>query len=297
MLHRGIEIFMVLVLILSSMGFIIIFRFVESITSLTKQMRQISDENLDKRVTVTKENTEVAELSKTFNELLARLNTAFKREQQFIADVAHELKTPLATMKSSLELSLNKKENAESRSLLKEVDRLSDTLKDVLDLAWTESKEAKLEGKNVQLSELVQDLSEIAEKIAEKKKLIIKKNIEEHIIIHGFKDRIARAFLNIIDNAVKYTQEGTITISLKQRGNSILFIVEDTGGGIPKEDRSHIFTRFYRGKKTNKVFGSGLGLAISKSIVQLHKGTIDVESWEGKGSRFIIILPANETSS
>ncbi len=293
MLNRGIEIFVILVVILSSIGFIIIFRFVQSISNLTNQIKKINDENLDRRVRVKNESTEIAALSKSFNEMLSRINIAFKREQQFIADMAHELKTPLATMKSSLELSLQKKKNTEYAALLKEVNRLSDTLKDVLDLAWTESSEAKMKGDKVHLSELVQDLAEIAEKIVGQKKLVFHQHIESGITVHGYKDKLARALLNLIDNAIKYTYKGSISISLKMVNDSVVFTIQDTGLGIAKEDCRHIFTRFYRGKKTDNVLGSGLGLAIAKSIIELHGGTIEVESAEGKGSRFTVALQSS----
>lgn len=295
-LHHGVEIFVGLVLLLSTMGFIIIFRFVQSITDLTKQMQTISDKNLDERVPEKFSNDEISKLAKSFNELLSRLQEAFKREQQFIADMAHELKTPLTTMKSSLELSLQKNKNTEYSNMLKEVNRLSETLKDVLDLAWTDSPEAHTNGKKVQLSELIKEISEIAEKMAIQKNLNVESTIEKGLIIRGHKDKLARAFLNLIDNAVKYTQKGTITITLKKDNQKVVLAIQDTGPGISKEEQKNIFTRFYRGKKTDTIFGSGLGLAIAKSIISLHKGSLSVESEEGKGSTFTIKLIQHESS-
>lgn len=296
-LHHGVEIFVFLVLILSFIGFIIIYRFVQSISNITQQMQKITDENLDKRIPVQDDNSELATLSQTFNDMLSRINTAFKREQQFIADIAHELKTPLSTMKSSLELSLEKKRTPESEALLREVNRLSETLKDVLDLAWTESSEARTKGKHVNLSSLVSDIAEITEKMASQKGLEFETHIEPDIFVNGFKEKLARAFLNIIDNAIKYTEKGIIIITLKVIKDHVLFIVKDTGRGIPQKEQQHIFTRFYRGKKTDMVFGSGLGLAITKSIITLHGGILEVESTEGKGSRFIVRIPMKHSSS
>jgi signal transduction histidine kinase len=289
-IHHGVEIFVALVLLLSTIGFLIIFRFVQSITELTNIMRNITDKNLDAKVPEKNSFDEISLLASSFNELLSRLHQAFKREQQFIADVAHELKTPLATMKSSLELSLKNTKNTDYIRMLKEVNRLSETLKDVLDLAWTESPEARSTGKKVHLSELVEDIGEIAEKMTVEKNLKMKIDIEKEVVVQGHKDKLARALLNLVDNAIKYTEKGVITISLKSEGFYAVVSVQDTGTGISKEEQKNIFTRFYRGKKTDSIFGSGLGLAITKSIIMLHNGTISVKSIEGKGSLFTVIL-------
>lgn len=289
-LHHGIELFVGLVLLLSTIGFIIIYRFVNTITAMTKQMEKITDKNLDARVAHSRSGDEISKLAHSFNALLSRLQGAFQREQQFIADIAHELKTPLATMKTSLELSLKKTPNPEYSSMLKEITRLSETLKDVLDLAWTDSPKARTNGKNISLSELVKDITEIAEKMAYKKKLTIESFIESGIIVVGHKDKLARALLNLIDNAIKYTEHGKITVSLSKVKEKAVITVQDTGSGISKEEQNSIFTRFYRGKKTARIFGSGLGLAITKSIITLHGGTITVQSEGGKGSTFKITL-------
>ncbi|MEK7177787.1 MAG: ATP-binding protein [Patescibacteria group bacterium] len=283
-------------LILSIIGFIIIYRFTKSLISLTSQMKLISSKNLENRITINQGKDEISELAITFNELLDRLNKAFKRERQFIGDVAHELKTPLSTLKSSFEVTLQKeRSNEEYKRIIKgsinETDRLTKTLKDVLDLAWTEvPNESQKE--LFDLSEMMNEMIEIGQKLALKKQIKINFSIASNIKLDGFRDRLGRAILNIIDNAIKYTpNQGRINISLLKEKNNALITIKDNGQGIEESELNQIFDRFYRGSKTNKIFGAGLGLAIAKATIEIHRGAIQVKSRLNSGSIFTIALP------
>lgn len=257
----------------------------------------ISDKNLNERINNIKRKDEIGQLAINFNQLLDRLDFAFKREQRFIADVAHEMKTPIATLRSELEVSLRKpREKTEYQQVLKdaivETDRLTSTLKNILDLAWVEAPNAQKRQEKINLSELMSELIEIAKKMAANKEILIKEELEKNIYIFGFKNRLAHAILNIIDNAIKYTPKNNkVEIILEKTPNKAIITVKDHGPGIKELEIPHIFDRFYRGEKTSKVFGAGLGLAIAKSIVNLHQGEIKVISKLNKGSSFIILLP------
>lgn len=286
----------VLFLILSVIGFITIYRITKSITNLSLQIRQISSKNLDKRISSTSSDDEIGQLGSSFNELLDRLDVAFKRERQFIADVAHEMKTPIATLRSSFEVTLQKeRSNEEYKKIItdsiSETDRLTTTLKDVLDLAWSEVPNESLRDR-FDLSELMYEMSEIAQKLAIKKQISVIYTIAPHIQMLGFRERLGRAILNIIDNAMKYTShKGRVHISLIREYNNALITIKDNGQGIEESELEHIFDRFYRGSKTNKIFGAGLGLAIAKATINIHKGVIKVESKPKIGSTFAIVLP------
>ena len=198
-----------LFIILAIVGFVVVYRITRSITFLSYQMRQISSKTLDKRITSIKGSDEIGQLAKSFNELLNRLDKAFNRERQFIADVAHEMKTPIATLRSSFEVTLHKaRTNEEYKKIIKdsiiETDRITSTLKDVLDLAWSEVPNENLR-KVFDLSELMNEMSEIAQKLALKKQIIVINSITSHIQMLGFRKRLGRALLNIIDNAIKYS--------------------------------------------------------------------------------------------
>src|SRR3989344_1590084 len=265
---HSIHILIVLFFILAIAEFIVVYKITKSITYLSTKIKSITSENLEEKINGIKSEDEIGELANSFNGLLDRLNEAFKREQQFIGDVAHELKTPLSTQISSFEVTLSKSRDIDEykktiEEALAEAHQLSATLKNVLDLAWSETPNKQNGRTKFNLSELMDDLYEIAQKIAYKKRVHVKLSTTKNIYIYGFKDKLARAILNIIDN----------------------------GQGIPEEEIPHIFNRFYRGSKTDKVLGSGLGLAIAKSIVTLHQGEIKVKSNKGKGSTFIVVLP------
>ncbi|MEK7633814.1 MAG: HAMP domain-containing sensor histidine kinase [Patescibacteria group bacterium] len=286
-----------LFLTLALLGFIIIYKITESLTYLSSRMRMISSKNLDERIDGVDSRDEIGELAQAFNQLLDRLHLAFKREQQFIADVAHELKTPLSTLRSTLEIALNhKRTEDEYRRTLKEAvsetHRVSTTLKNVLDLAWSETPMEQKNSVSFDLSKLMEELFELTEKMALKKNIKVSGAFDKNIIIVGFKEKLGRAILNIIDNAIKYSpHKGKVSIILKKNKYQVILEIKDNGIGISKKDIIHIFDRFYRGSAREKILGSGLGLAIAKAIVNSHRGDIEVKSEIGEGTVFIITLP------
>ncbi|MBI5452023.1 HAMP domain-containing histidine kinase [Candidatus Gottesmanbacteria bacterium] len=289
-LPYGNEYFFFLFLLLACIGFYIIYKITNSITYLSHRIRHISRKNLEERILDIESEDEIGELASSFNSLLDNLDDAFKREQQFIADVAHELKTPLTTQRSSLEVTLSQDRTKETykkalEEALDENNHLSSTLKNVLDLAWSETHEEKKNSSIFNLSELLEELADIAEKIKQSKNIVVKSSIHKDIFVNGFKDKLARALLNIIDNAVKYTHAGSLSLKLRKTHNQALLTISDTGQGIEEKELPKIFNRFYRGSKTDKILGSGLGLAITKSIVSLHQGNINVESKLNKPAR------------
>ncbi|KKP59673.1 MAG: Signal transduction histidine kinase [Candidatus Roizmanbacteria bacterium GW2011_GWA2_34_18] len=294
---NGFYFILLLFLTLALFGFIIIYKITESLTYLSSRMRMISSKNLDERVDGIDSHDEIGELAQTFNQLLDRLHLAFKREQQFIADVAHELKTPLATLRSTLEIALNQKRSEDEyrrtlKEAVQETNRVSTTLKNVLDLAWSETPMEQKNAVSFNLSELTEELFELAQKMALKKNIKVSGSFAKNIKIIGFKEKLGRALLNIIDNAIKYTPtKDKVEIVLKKNKNQATIEIKDNGIGISQKDISHIFDRFYRGSAREKTFGSGLGLAIAKAIVNSHKGAIEVKSEIGKGTVFTINLP------
>lgn len=293
----GTEIFIGLLLLLSLVGFFIIQKITNSLSDLTEKIQTISSKNLNERIINISNEDEIGMLARSFNALLDRLELSFHRERQFIGDVAHELKTPIATMKSSIEVALSRDRNKEEYKQillesLEDVNNMSTTLADVLDLAWTEANTDRQFTKKVDLSALISEVTEIGTKLAQVKKVKLRSSIQEGIVILGEREKLARAILNLLDNAIKYNNKGgSIQIKVEKQDSLAVLTVKDSGIGISHQEIHQIFNRFYRGTKTNKISGSGLGLAIVKSIIQMHQGKITVKSKPNKGTTFTIAIP------
>lgn len=289
--------FSILAVIGMAGGYFVAKQALSPVKMISDKMRLISHKNLDDRVENPETQDEMQELAITFNNLLDRLNSAFKREHQFIGDVAHELKTPLSILKSRIEIALSKERSNENykedlSETLKDVDNLDSTIKDILDLAWSESDNAFAQMDKINLSETTKEIIETAKSIAFQKGISIQSQVEPDVYIFGKKDKISRAMINIIDNAIKYTDHnGKISLKLKTDGHSAILKLKDNGIGINEEDLGHVFDRFYRGSTKKKTQGNGLGLAIVKSIVSAHQGTVKAESKQNQGTEIIISLP------
>ncbi|MEP7167438.1 MAG: ATP-binding protein [Candidatus Woesebacteria bacterium] len=270
------------------------------ITQVSKQLKKISAENLKERVPDPRTGDEIEELSQTFNGLLDNLDQAFIRERQFIGDVAHELKTPVATLKGGIEVTMSKErtkeeyKNALTETLI-DINRLSSTIKNILDLAWIGAQTLDLNDTSFDLSSALVELQEIASKLAMQKRINFASDIRPGMMIGGAEDKIARAVLNLIDNAIKYTPAGgSVSLSLREKTGNAVIEVKDTGIGVPENELEHIFKRFYRGSKATKSLGSGLGLAITQGIITAHHGDIQVKSKVGKGTSILITLPLSQ---
>ncbi len=278
-------------------GLIISKKALQPVTQLSLKLKEISLSNLSQPIHIFKTGDELEELSTSFNSLLTRLSDSFTRERQFIGDVAHELRTPLSTLKNSIEVTLSKDRTAKEyqhtlNETLVDVDHLSGTVNDVLDLAWSESDKPLLNTERVDLSEMLGELVDITKKMAEAKQIYVIEEIKQHIEIAGKRQKLFRAFFNLLENAVKYTPEkGRISVTLSRTKSSDLIEITNTGPGISKADLPHVFDRFYRGGKKVTTFGSGLGLAICKSIIEAHRGTITIESTPKKVTTIMVNFP------
>ncbi len=284
-------------------GFMLAGKAMNPVAAMSRQLKKISAENLDERVPNPKTGDELEELSQTFNGLLDHLHEAFARERQFIGDMAHELKTPLATLKSSIEVTLAKARTNEDykkafTDTLVDVNRLSQTVKNILDLAWIGAENANAMKRPLDLSRVAYDLQEIAEKLATEKKVSVSTSIATGVVIEGVEDKIFRALLNIVDNAIKYTPPGkSVAVLLKKSRQHAFFAVKDSGVGISSEEKQHMFERFYRGSKATRTTGSGLGLSIAQGIIKAHQGDIKVSSKPNHGTTMTVVFPLAKTKS
>jgi len=269
------------------------------VEQVRRQVDNIYEKNLSTRIISTNPDDEIGQLATTFNNLLQRLEIAFNSQQQFIADASHELKTPLTILRTQWENLANKKElpyeyRVKIQSNVEELARLSNLINNLLLLATPENKLIANEQPEINLSELVHSFCEDIQVLAESKGQQILKKITENIKISGDKVRIYQLFLNLADNAFKYTPDsGSIEISLVKEDEFAVFILKDNGIGIPEENLPHVFERFYRVDKSRSRYsgGHGLGLAVSKTIVEAHRGTIVISSSSADGTKVIIKIP------
>ena len=211
---------------------------------------------------------------------------------QFVANVSHELKTPLTSIKGFTE-TLKYVEDEETRKkfldiIEKEADRLGRLINDILILSKIESDISGEEDEFLP-NKVVDDVINMVKVLADNKNITIELDERNNDLLFGDKDRFLQLVLNIVENSIKYSNEGSkVKISSFTNGDNYNLIVEDNGIGIPKEDIPRIFERFYRVDKARKSGGTGLGLAIVKHIVKTFNGNIKVESVLGVGSKFII---------
>lgn len=268
------------------------------IDDITRSAQEITAHNLSQRLPIPPTNDEIARLTATLNQMIERLEASFIQIRQFTSDASHELRTPLAILMGELEVALRSPKTNDQltdilSSSLEEVTRLSKVVKNLLEISRAESGQVKIDMESVNISHLLKDICEDVELLAEEKSQSLETKIESGLIITGDAVRLHQAFLNVLDNAVKYTPEkGSILVRLIRENKWAILRVSDTGVGIPEHDVPHIFDRFYRVDKARSqdVQGNGLGLAIVKWIVEAHHGTIMAESTVGKGTIFTIRL-------
>ena len=226
---------------------------------------------------------------------LKPVKEAWIRQKEFVADASHELRTPLTVIQTNLDVVLSNDEGtfeeneiwldnaySETRIMAKLIDHL-------LMLAKADANEERLDISEISLTEIVYNVCANMEIIAKNKKIDFELKLEENILIKGDYDKIRRMIVILIDNAIKYTEVGKVTVSLYTEKNKKIFSVEDTGIGISKEDIKRIYDRFYRADKArHREGGTGLGLSIAKWIADSHKFTLTVESTLNEGSRFTV---------
>lgn len=277
-------------------GYWLVARALRPIDRITSTARRISAEDLSARLNLPDTNDEVGRLASTFDNMLSRLDESFQRERQFTTDASHELRTPLTAMQAVLGMIREKPRSPSEyeealEDISEEVDRLRTLTENLLHLARNESKgEPIFESMN--LSTLLEDVSDSMHPLLEAKGLALRRNIQPNLFMQGDSDDLIRLFVNLLDNAVKFTEHGEISIVAGQRNGTINVAVKDTGIGIDAKDLPYIFDRFYRSGLARTKRGGGLGLSIAKNIVKRHQGKIEVISTVNQGSVFKVNFPS-----
>jgi heavy metal sensor kinase len=276
-------------------GYILAARALTPINQITRTAARISVEDLSARLNLPPTDDEVGRLAATFDTMLARLDNDFRRERQFTADASHELRTPLTTMQTIIGSTLSRTRTPEEyeralADLAEETSRMKFLAEGLLLLAQKDASQP-VPRETVDLSTLLQDVSDSLRPLAEEKGLALDCSLPPELTLTGDNDELIRLFVNLLGNAIKYTEQGRITITLNQEtGDFIEVAIADTGMGIAPEHLPHIFDRFYRVEASRTASGVGLGLAIALSVAQAHGGTISVTSEIGTGTVFLVKL-------
>jgi signal transduction histidine kinase len=267
----------------------------DEVTSTALQITQADD--LSRRIPLVGPPTgEVGQLILAFNDTLERLENLFQAQRRFLADVSHELRTPLTGIRGNVDLirQFGKADEESLEAISSEVERMTRMVQDLLLLAQAETGKLPLAQEPVELDTLMLEVYRQA-KILSNDRLQIKIGREDQARVIGDRDRLKQVILNLVANAIEHTpNNGEIRLDLLCADTNARLCVSDTGPGIPTEDLPHIFERFFRrdpSRTHRSGGGAGLGLSIAYWITRSHDGTIEVESKEGEGSMFTIVLP------
>lgn len=275
-------------------GYLLSRRALAPIETVTRTAKRISAQDLSARLNMTDTYAEVGRLASTFDEMLKRLDDSFARERRFTADASHELRTPLAAMETILSVIRSEPRTVPEYEqalddLAEETARLRSLAEDLLRLARDAELRA-IQSEPVDLSTLVEDVIDVLRPLAEAKSLRLESRIEPKLVVLGDSDSLIRVLLNLVDNAIKFTEQGDVKVVAGSEGGAVVIEVHDTGIGIAHEHLPEIFERFYRTDTSRSAAGTGLGLSLARQIVHEHGGALTVTSVEGRGSTFTVRL-------
>ncbi|MBI1886220.1 MAG: heavy metal sensor histidine kinase [Chloroflexi bacterium] len=280
-------------------GFFLAGRALSPIDSLTRLARRISAEDLSQRLNLRLPDDEVGRLAQTFDEMIARLDEAFRRQREFTADASHELRTPLTAIKGQVEVALGKpRAVAPYREVLQvvneEVDRMIRLVGSLLTLARADAGQIPIASEAINLPELVAAAVEQVHPAMDQRDVELHLEPGPAVTLRADEDLLLQLLLNLLDNAGKYTpSRGRVTVGWAVVDGQVELWVRDNGVGIAPEHLPHVFDRFYRVDKARSraAGGAGLGLSICRWIAKAHGGSISVESALGEGTAFTVKLP------
>jgi heavy metal sensor kinase len=289
-----------LVILASLFGYWLSGRALAPVNRIIQSAERVSVRNLSRRLEVPKAKDELRRLTEQVNAMLDRIETSVKRITQFTADASHDLRTPLALIRTSAELALRRpRSDSEYREALARIlatsEETSELIEQLLMLARADANVAQLKLEPTDLYPVLQAAGQKANVLASAKSLGFSQSlipIARPVVAN--EAALERLFLSVLDNAVKYTAPGgRVALALSFDESQAFIEVRDTGIGIAAKDLPHVFERFYRADqaRSRETRGSGLGLSIAKWIAESHNGSIDLQSTPGQGTKVTIRLP------
>jgi two-component system, OmpR family, heavy metal sensor histidine kinase CusS len=287
------------VLVACAMAFLIVRQGLGALNRFARLANDITVSRLDRRFAVDSAPFELRELAAAYNGMLTRLETSFGRLVEFSGDLAHEMRTPIHNLLGQTQVALSRARSPDEyrhvlESNVEEYERLSRMIRDMLFLAQADNAQLRLERQPVELADLARKVASLFEAAAEEDKV--------QIVVHGQAaveaDRIMieRALANLLSNALRHAiPNSTIRITIEQRANDASIVITNQGKYVPPDVSSRLFDRFFRGDAARHGEGAGLGLAIVKSIIELHHGSVAVESEQSGETRFTLRIPVAVT--
>lgn len=280
-------------------GLFFIKSIVRPIRDVSNTARKIAMGDFSSKIESTK-NDEIGELCDTINYMASELKQAETMKNDFISSVSHELRTPLTAIRGwgeTAKMSVGTDEALVQRGLdvvLSETDRLSSLVEELLDFSRMQTGRLSVNTRPIDISELLKDAVDMYIELARQQGIEVSyMPPAEPSVVMGDADRLKQVFINIIDNAVKYTEKGgLILVTQSKEEGCVRIVVKDTGVGIPAQDIDHVKEKFFKSNKT--VRGSGIGLAVADEIIRQHQGLLFLESTEGVGTTVTIVLPLYE---
>ncbi len=295
--------FSVIMFALSTLsGWLIARRAMSGVRRVTQAVSHIYKGRLRQQVSFNNEGREIDELAEAFNEMLIRIESLVREIKEVSDNAAHDLRSPITRMRGVAETTLTGPQEIEAYRemgliMIEESERLTQMINTTLEIAQAESGLLEISRSPVDLTAILKNAVDLFLPVAEEKHLKIVANLPpDTLVLSGDKMRIQRTIANLLDNAIKYTSDGEITVTAYTHGNLLQIAISDTGIGIIPEETERIFERFYRSEKSRSTQGNGLGLSLARTIIQAHHGSITVKSSPGKGTTFTITLPRDPES-
>lgn len=286
-----------ILLLIGVIGWVLVTKTLGPVKTIIGRARRIGVEDLHERVEDPRTRDEIGELAQAFNEMLERLETAFKRLRQFSGAASHELRTPLTIIQTEMELALSKPRSTEEyrralQTSMEAVSEMAAILEALLSLAHKGVASRAVDRSPVELSALLREVGEGHAAQARAKRVAITLNTDGPVWISGERRLLERLLANLVDNAVRHTPpEGMMTLQCGREAQSAYLRVHNTGAGIPEEDIPTLFDRFFSHPQETQSVSTGLGLGLCRWIAEVHQGRIDVASQPGQGAAFTVRLP------
>ncbi|OPY64976.1 MAG: Alkaline phosphatase synthesis sensor protein PhoR [Syntrophorhabdus sp. PtaU1.Bin050] len=278
-------------------GWFLAKRALSGIEDVRQTAQSIAKGAFESRVPVKGTGDEVDQLAVAFNGMLGQIEAVLYSMKEITDNIAHDLRSPITRMRGMAEVALASRRSVEEYEtvvgrVVEECDRLLGMINTMLDISEAEAGVAKLNLERFDIAQMVRDVCELFEPIAEDKLIGLHINIPDSLFLSGDVRKLQRVVANLLDNALKYTEaHGTVRLSAEPNGTGVTLRISDTGIGISERDLPYVFDRFYRCDYSRSEQGSGLGLSLAKAFVSAHGGSITVTSAIGAGTEFIVTLP------